>query len=326
MAEIPWWLAGDVPASPPLPWSGEVIPIEVPSVPVDVPIAGPVIHFIGEGEHAAWNDVWGWVKGQAKSVASDVVNLAEQAVAEAVKISEAYTGSVLQALSGFINDAFDYGTLIAQDAIAFGVNIADVLYADIVTLDADVYKILEDVVGIEGRLIPGLEAEIAKLGIDTFELVGAGIDAVKTWAIDNIYDPILRELLRVDTDIRNDVWALVGAVAGDIEGLIDAKVAALAATVAGLAAAVAALTIESEECVQEMCATQGPNTDLGKLLKGLSLALDAAAIADLLSLTEPELVQRLTDTISEFGRFVSDIEANFLTGGRTLGATLAGLA
>jgi hypothetical protein len=318
MGDTPWWLALDPPESMPIPYSGEVIPVEVPTVPVDVPIAGPVIHYIGTAEHAVWDDVWSWVKGTAKTAASDVLNIAEQAVAEAVKISEAYTGSVLQALSGFINDAFDYTAFVAQAAIGFGVNIADVLYADIITLDADVYKILQDVVGIDNVLIPGLEAEIAKLGIDTWDLVGGAVSAVKTWAIDNIYDPVLAELLKVDTQIRTDVWDLVGAVTADIEALIHSEALTRAAAIAGIAAAVAAIATEITDCVEPMCAAQGPNTNLGKLLKGLSLALDAGLLAEIATAKESDVADAITRIARHAATVIDTFENDFVKGGATL--------
>ena len=323
MTETPYWLAVDSPETPPLPWSGEVIPIDVPTVPVDIPVAGPVIHFIGAGEHAVWHDVWNWVKGEASSAASSLQNI-EQTVANAVtKTIEGYVGSLLQATSSFVNDLADY-TYLGIDSLAnVAVDTWDHFQTAIDYADAVIYGLLTDVNAIDTIEIPALLGDIGRVAIDTEEAIAGTVDELKVWAIDNIYGPLDALIQQVEVTIP--VWA-EGALSDAkayADDLVHSEALQRAAAIAGIAAAVSALVAESETCTQPMCDTMGPNTDLGKLLKGLQAVLAAGALSELTNARESDIA----DAIRRIGAKGLDVfytlDRDFIQGGDTLAQTVA---
>jgi hypothetical protein len=111
---------------------------------------------------------------------------------------------------------------------------------------------------------------------------------------------------------HSDAAAQVAKLAGEV-----------GVTVGPIRAAVAALQTESEDCTQPMCETLGPKTDLGKLLKALKFAADAAFLAELYNLTEPELVGYIKKVVAAMANVVTDFESFFGSGGETVGHLIA---
>lgn len=324
--DVPWWLYVEPPETPPLPWSGEVIPIDVPPVPVDVPIAGPVIHFIGEGEHAVWNDVWNWIKGGASAGAS-LIEHAEATIANAVlQAIESWVGTALQATGSLINDSFTYAENGLQAINFWTADAISTLFGDVAGITAGLTALEEVIAAIDNSVIPGVFAELEGLIEGVFgDLVG-GIDLVKTWAIDNIYDPLSREIAGVEATIP--VWAegaLTDAKAY-ADQLVHSEAAQRAAAIAGIAASVAAITAWVDDCGEPMCQVQGPNTDLGKLFKALHLAADLAIIAALMNMTESELVGFVQQFLNRTGNLIGDVEQFLAPGGETVTGLVASLA
>ncbi len=320
---VPYWLVDPPEGRYIVPWSGEVIPIDVPPVPVDVPVAGPVIHFIGEGEHAVWNDVWGWIKGGASSVVSTYDQLATAVITDVVHIVESYTGEHLAAISGFINRTFDYAQA-GLDAINFWTADAiSIAFGDIQGITAGLTELENIVAAIDGTVIPGVFAELSGLIEGVYgDLVG-GIDLVKSWAIDTIYTPLDTEIRNVEATIP--VWAegaLTDAKAY-ADQLVHSEALQRAAAIAGIAAAVSALVAESETCTQPMCDTFGPKTDLGKLLKGLQLALAAGALAEIANAKESDVADAITRVASHLATVINTFETQFVTGGGTAAELVA---
>lgn len=290
-----------------------------------LPTPGDLIEYTGRGAAAVWGDVWGWVKGESSAAANTLGKLEANVASAVLNVVETYVGTALAAMSGFIDDlgaTLDFVSSLTFDAI----NLVAIEAEDAITyLDRVVYGLLTEVVGIEGHVIPDILQRLLDLGTATETFIHIGVAQAEQWAIDNIYDPLTAEIWRVGVQAEVDIHDGLTQVLDEAKSYADAKTAAIAAAVAAAAAAAAVATEWIDDCGEPMCETIGPKTDLGKLLKGLALAATLADLADLLSLTEPELVQRLTDTIGEFSRFIATIESEFLTGGQTIGATIAGL-
>jgi hypothetical protein len=321
--DVPWWLVAPPPDTPPLPWSGEVVPIDVPPVPVDVPIAGPVIHFIGEGEHAIWDNVWSWVKGTARTVASDVIAIENDILHAAIKVAEAYTGSLLEGLSGFINDTFSYAESGLQLINGYATDALSILFQDVFGIDRAIADLRAIVGAIDNVVIPGVFSELLGDIEGVYADLVGGIDLVKSWAIDTIYTPLDAEIRAAERAIP--VWAegaLTDAKAY-ADDLVHSEALKRAAAIAGIAAAVASIATWVEECGDPMCQTIGPKTDLGKLLKGLALAGDVALFAELANLDEQGLADLLASIGARAAALAGEFESNFASGGETLGGLVA---
>lgn len=320
--DAPYWTIGFDDAGPRVPWSGEVVPIEVPPVPVDVPVAGPVLHFIGEGERAIWNDVWGWIKGESKSFADQIVAVEQRIGTAVVNVIEGYVGNELKAFSGFINRSFDYAQSGLESINFWTSDALSTVFGDVQGITAGLTE-LENIVGaIEQHVIPGVFQDLlGRIEGVYADLVG-GIDLVKSWAIDNIYDPLTGELGRLERDTVIELERVAADARSYADQLVHNETLARIAAIAGLAAAVDALVVEAETCTTPMCDTMGPNTDLGKLLKGLALATDAAFVAELLRMDERQLAALIQTVVSHFASLVGDFEQFFGGGGETVGGLI----
>ncbi len=67
-----------------------------------------------------------------------------------------------------------------------------------------------------------------------------------------------------------------------------------------------------------MCETIGPKTDLGKLLKGLKVAGEIAALTAILSMNETDLANLIHDVTSHLASVVGDVEQFLGPGGETV--------
>lgn len=313
-----------IPGAPGIP--GPTIgPISIPSIPTSIPVVGPAIEFIGNAEHAVWDNVWGWVKGAAQIELSDVIDVADIFVDKAVRITEEYVGKQLAALSGFINDAFDFasavGSTVADDAWQTSLW----LWEDIKYLDAAAYTILADVVGIEGHAIPDIIKRLLTLETNTWGLVGGAVAGVEAWAIDNIYGPLDAKIEREIAGVRTDVWNLTGAWVDNLLDDINAEALKRAAAIAGVTAAVAAVSAWVVDCGEPMCQTLGPKTDLGKLLKGLKLATELAALTALLEMDEGDLADLIHSITARMAAILDDVEQFLSPGGETVAGLIAAI-
>lgn len=322
MYEAPWWL-GEPPASMPLPWSGEVIPIEeVPPIPPSVPIAGPVIQFIGEGEHAVWDDVFNWIKKtalpDAKGLLSAEINLGQSLV----KTVESYIGSSIAALSGFINDAFDYTSYIASDAFGLIEGLGTAIGDNVIRIDKVLYGALEDIIGIDrvinDTVLPGIYDTI----VGSAQAIDRAVANVEAWGIDNIYTPLDAKIWGVGVTAEADIADGLSRVLDEARAYADAHAAEIAAAIAAVAAAAAAATAWIDDCGEPMCEVQGPKTDLGKILKGLGLALDAALFADLANAKEGDVADAITRIATKASDIIGTFERDFLAGNSTLAGTI----
>lgn len=319
--DVPYWIVEHPPAVAIVPWSGEFVPPDaVPvDIPPDIPIAGPVIQYVGNAEHAVWDDVWGFVKGAARQAIPDILAVADQAAQWAVKTAETYTGELLSSFAGFVNDAVNYTHDLGASIVGDISYIWGDLQGAIDYLDGAVYTILADVVGIDARIADEIIPDIYHVAIDTEQAIAGAVDGVETWAIDNIYTPLDALVRQVETAIP--VWAEGAYVDAKAyaDDLVHSETAKIAAAVAAAVAAAAVATTWIDDCGEPMCQTLGPKTDLGKLFKALQLAGDAALLAELAGMNEADLVALVRTLAARFGGLVTDFERFFDSGNETIG-------
>lgn len=322
MDDAPWWLH-EPPASMPLPWSGEVIPIEeAPPIPPSVPIAGPIIQFVGEGEHAVWNDVFNWMKNDALPAAKTLLQWEATAGQAILNTVESYVGAEVKALSGFINDAFGFASWIGSDVFDLVDALAAGVGDEIRGIDGDLYDVLAAINGIEGDIIPHIEQALLDIPAAAEGFIKQAIAQVQGWAIDAIHDPLAAEIWGTGVKAEVDLHDGLADVLAEAKAFTQAHVATATAAIAAAAAAAAAANAWIDDCGEPMCEVQGPKTDLGKLLKGLQLALDAALFADLASANENDVADAITRIASKASDLIGTFERDFLNGSSTLGGTI----
>jgi hypothetical protein len=154
-------------------------------------------------------------------------------------------------------------------------------------------------------------------------LVGGAVTGVESWAIDNIYGPLDAKIEREIAGVRTDVWNLTGAWADRLLGDIDAEALRRAAAIAAVAAGVAAIAKWIDDCGEPMCQNLGPKTDLGKLLKGLKVAAEVAALGALLQMDANDLARLIHALTARLGAVVGDIETFLGPGGETVAGLIA---
>lgn len=288
--------------------------------PPDPPVALP-----GFGQRISWAGVFDWVKSGYDYFFGGGVPLDIMTTAQVKAAVDAAVGQLQKALTGYMNQTAAM-TIQAAAMLSDEINVqAEARVSD--------YNLIQQQIGILRQtqdailyyIVPIIETQIHQSTATAYTYaLQAEANAIRN-AQETIFNPLFGEILKVQPAIDQGVQTAITASHADTITQVAKLGAAVGVVVNGIRSELGNLKTVTDECTVPMCDVMGPKTNLGKLLKALSLAAEAAAIADLLSLTEPELVQRLTDTIAEFARFVSTIETEFLTGGRTIGATIAGL-
>jgi len=315
------WIQGvfaDPAADPPAP--PEVTDAEAQAW---LPSMDPFIEYTGPGAQPTWNDVNGWAQSTTHAQTPDLNTVTPTVGVQVQRAIDVSAGQVIKALSGFINQTANLdklaATVLAQ-RIADTQTVIGALTNNQAGINTNTANVLHLIV--TGSL-PQLWAEVNKLHAQIAGTAAAILHDAQVWVNANVRTP-LEENLGAEKTARE---AQVKALEDGLPSIIGAEVAKLglaaAADVASLAQRVAALETENTECTEPMCQTMGPNTNLGKLLKGLNLALDAAFIAELLAMKEGDIVALFQAIYAKVAGVVNDFETTFQPGGETIAQFVA---
>lgn len=303
----------------PGPPASDLPPILGPSEQALLPTPDPPVIFTGPAPVARWDDVFTWAGKTTLDQLQDLTiptPVVGPQVAHAIQVS---AGQTIKALSGYINQTLNLATL-AADVLAHHITdtqtVIGALTANQALTNAQLHSILDLVTN---HALPQLWTEVNKLHAQIVGTANALGPDIMRWATANIHEPLTEQL---GQEKVNRI-AQVDAVEQSLPGIIAARVAgmglAAASDVASLAGRVAALETENEDCTKPMCDSMGPKTDLGKLLKGLNLALDAAFIAELLAMNENDIAAFIQNAVTKVAGIVSDFETAFAPGAETIG-------
>lgn len=288
------------------------------------PARGQPVPIHSQLPQAAWDDV----DAQGQQFLESFFDR-QQAPADTVTREEmqnavkAAVGSAIKAMSGFVNTAYDVGLLGLEQAIQETVNRIQsetILANDVL----DRLTKLEAVQDFVARyVVPSIQAQIDQINARRLTDFQFNSLADRQWATDNIYTPLKENIGQVAGQIP--VWS-EGAYER-ANAYTDQQVGHLGANVltqlVPLAGAVKALETEAEECVKPMCETLGPKTDLGKLLKGLKVAGEIAALTAILSMSEDDLVGLIREVANKLATVVGDVEQFLQPGGETVAGLIA---
>lgn len=322
---VPWWLVDNPQArAAALPDPTPIVePFELWLVPDSTPEPDPTVQYPGQGAKALWDDVWKYSKsvlsyfgrsgGGLAYVTTDMLN---NAVDDTLKAAH-------WSLSGFINQS----TQLAIDAQNWTSHQLDALDANI----GAIYQYFDDRINglrafqqaVEALALPSLQAQILQLRHDMnlgFQFNSA-VD--RAWSIDNIFRPLTDTIGQVARDIP--IWSEGAYERAKLytDDAVQGLGLRTLTQLVPLAVAVKALETFKDECAQPMCDTMGPKTDLGKLLKGLKVAGEIAALTAILQMNEHDLANLIHAVTSHLAAVVGDIEQFTGTGGETVAGLIA---
>lgn len=301
------------------PPSGGPAPIPAPPIPH---IGNPVPYVV-HGAEAAWSDVSSWVSDrwhnitdffsggftlgwdEVKSLVDVALSAEQTAWASFVSTLEAWINTSVGFLEGAISDTATWAMT----------QVADIYGAIDTVFDQALRDLLNSVYGIDQAL--------ARQWWDTVQAIDGAEANLRAWAIDNIYHPLLVDVLtgvaQVEADLKADVRALEGTIAdlnvGDIAGL--------AARLGAIAAAISVVESWVNDCGEPMCEQMGPKTDWSKLLKVLNVAGMLALLTSVGTLTESQLEQLAANVATIGADPASAFVDAFVTEGDTLAAAIA---
>lgn len=294
-------------------------PVVTPDEEATVPAPDPLVIYTGAGPVPQWVNVYGWAVDTAHALTPDVDTPAPISGTQVRHAIDTTAGQTIKAVSGPINQVLNitkFTTALLHQQITDTQNVIGALANDQNLTNAQIHAVLDPLVN---NVLPTMQDEVTRLRQDVIDTATGVITITQKWATDNIHTPLSEDLAAEKANRIAQVDDLKLSIPGIVHDIIAGAGLAPAATVAALAGEVAKLTQESTDCTQPMCDTMGPNTNLGKLLKALQLAADAALFAEIASLTEPELVAFIKGLVGHFAALVSDFEGYFSSGSETLG-------
>lgn len=321
------WMAGDVPIPfpeppPPPPWaptSDGPPPIPTPTIPH----IGNPIPYVVHGAEAAWSDVSGWVSDAWHGITgffSGGFTMGWDEVKSLVDVALQYEqtawASFVSTLESWVNET----TSFLEDAISAAEGLA-------ISISIDVWMELQTAIDNLGAAVIGavygIDQALARQWWDTVQAIDNAEANLRTWAIDNIYHPLLQDVWNTISVLDTEIKADVRALEREIAGLDVGDIAGLAARLGALAAAVAAVTTWVEDCGAPMCEQMGPKTDWSKLLKVLNVAGMLALLTSIGGLTEAELEQLAANVASIGASPAAAFVDAFVTEGDTLARAIA---
>lgn len=133
------------------------------------------------------------------------------------------------------------------------------------------------------------------------------ITGMETWTRQQVAQPLLKAIGDQRTQITNETTLRLQATHDKILQEVLPAIAAVTLAQAQMQPVLTKLTAESTECVQPMCDTMGPKTELGKglsLLKGIKWLAILAALEAMDVKTLEALANTVAGTEGEIGSWV----------------------
>jgi hypothetical protein len=281
--------------------------------------------YLGLGAQPSWDDVYHYAENNYDTTFAAGKNQTGDATAALIlNAGRAAIGSTLRAISGFVNQTVEMMQTQFTDLYQTLQFVLGGLDDTNRSQDVKIQHLQQEVAGL-ATIVAVEEQQIVKLHDTIFQAVEFEGAYLQDWANRTIVEPLLRAIVEEQNARKVEILQASQSVLQQAHTDTLTQLAPVAAAVAVATRAITALQAESANCTQPMCDTMGPNTNLGKLLKGLSLALDAAALADLLSLTAPELADELSQVIAKIAGYIGDFESYFTDGTETIGSVLGGI-
>lgn len=304
-------------------------PVETPPVDVmppdpfmestDIPRPDTPYTYTGEGVQPTWGDVYSAAEAQyTKDALLPQQDPNDATVKWVMRADRVAIGSALKAMSGFINR-------VSQEAVA-GDNavlstVSQITFNLIGTIGAIVVRLetLERFADFVDKFtIPNLQAQITQNLAKAFTFALAAQQNAEAYARNDVFLPLYAEVLKVQPAIDASAHQVTQTAHADTQLQVATLAAAVGTVVTGLRTQIAALQAENDNCTKPMCETMGPNTSLGKFLKGLNLAADAALIAELLALNENDLANLIRQVVAKLAGVVNDFEQFETSGSETV--------
>lgn len=302
----------ELPAPPAIPSLPTLPPVPIPNVAEHISVA---VH----GAEYAWEDVRSWVSDRFHSLlnfGSTVAGVTFQDVTNIVDVAE----SVAQtAWASFVTELTGWISAGLNDVGSLTLDVMLTARRDAVWLYDYINGAIDGTISLTEGAIRGIDATIATQWEDTVAAIDYVGNLIKSWAIDNIYSPLLDDVTSLGDRTLVGLETVLADAKAYADDLVKSETAERIAAIAGIAAAVAAATAWIDDCGEPMCEQLGPKTDLGKLLKALNLAADALLLAQLGALTDQQLVALINEIAAKLGQLIGDVETMFITGGDTLG-------
>lgn len=308
-----------------VPAPDEAVPPEpTPTPPNWIPEADNPTTYGGLGLLPKWSDVNSYTATQIQAKTPDL-NTAQPVTGQQVANAIAATsGETIKALSGFFNQLTDLEVSNKTDTNAQIEAVKVATYTELIKTWQRI-QVDEDVLaGVLQVEIPKLQGSIADTRDAALVAAENAVKLSQQWATDNIFKPLEEKIAQLQASSTAQVQQLRSDVPNIIKEVVPTLGLATIASVATVATQVSTLVAEDEACVQPMCDTMGPATNLGKLLKALNIAADAALLAELLGMNEHDLAALITSLVGRFAGLVSDFESFFTDGTETIGGLLTG--
>lgn len=290
----------------------QLVPDWAPAPDPPVPL-GPL------GQKLQWSDVFDWVSSNWRAPFGSGRAIDQVQFGDVQNMIDSAAGEIIKAMSGFL----DQNAAMTVQAASL---LEDAIDNAVSSETFDFQQLSQRLDSIEATqnfiaqyVVPDLNAKIQKAEAFAFGAAVAAQQNAEQWATQNIFDPVYSELLKVqpaiDASIKANNPTILAAAQSQVNILHDL----IAPTIAGAAALATQANSWIDDCGEPMCEAMGPKTDLGKLLKALSIATDLALLAELTNLNESRLAALIQSVVGHIGSIVSDFESMFQEGGDTVG-------
>jgi hypothetical protein len=284
--------------------------IETPEGPIPVPLplggnhvtipapANPLPAFVDQTERK-WETVAGWVSDRWHSVTSAIGDAASVAVSDVRTMIDAAISASQTAWSTYISALEDW-IVTGIDEVGTALDVVSGSFADqIITLLDLLEAAKADALGWVADAIIEAERYADRVLDDLAARVLGQLADVETWAIDNIYTPLLNDVEAAKADVLDTMVKGLSDVETYARDLVNAETLERLAALGAVAAAVAAITTWVDDCGVPMCEEFGPGTSLANLLGNAELLQLLELLAALSALADPKVVGEASVKLAE---------------------------
>lgn len=288
-----------------------------------VPPRDPDVAYSGGGDIGQWSDVWDEINRRAAKVVADTEAVTGKFGPAITTEIKTFLGITLQMISTYINNLQTQlwdGINFMGETVQHNVTALD---DQIQLLDAQTGRLVGDNYELREVILPALFGQLAQLRQDIAVTKLQTEAELQDWTRTDVVIPLLQTIYAQDEELRQNALLLAQQQFQYTDQKHAEQTWERVAAVLLLQNQLNVIETEFDECVNDMCQTMGPKTDLGKFLKALQIAGSVALLAELANLDRDGIDSLLQGLVHVAGGVIDDIGSIF-TGGETVGEALGG--
>jgi hypothetical protein len=275
------------------------IPLPLGPNPPALPVPANPLYGVLPGNQQKWETVEKAAQSVFDKFTSTIEDVGSAVLGDVKTIAKTALSVSQTFLSTYIS-TLEAWTITGIDDLGTALDVVSGSFADQIIALLDLLEAAKaDALGWVADAIIEAERYADRVLDDLAARVLGQLADVETWAIDNIYHPLLNDVEAAKADVLDTMVKGLSDVETYARDLVNAETLERLAAVGAIAAAIAAITTWIDDCGVPMCEEFGPGSQVGNLLQDANLLKWLELLAAIGALSDPTALGSLAVKLAE---------------------------